>query len=211
MKTCLKLVVALLATVGASWIPAQAQLVGDAAAGESKAATCAACHGTDGNSVIAVNPKLAGQHADYTLRQLKMFKSGERQNAIMAGMVAGLSEQDMADLAAFYAEQTVAPGVAEESMVEAGQLLYRAGDPDRGIPACMACHGPAGSGNPLTPYPTLAGQHSEYTQTVLTAFRDGMIWGEGDNENRIMNQVAENMSDADIDVVSTYLEGLHAR
>ena len=182
---------------------------GDPEAGKNKSATCTACHGVDGNSANGEWPKLAGQHADYLDRQLHLFKSGGRQNAIMMGMVAALSDEDMADLAAYYAENTVKPGVADPALVATGERVFRAGNPQSGVPACMACHGPAGAGNPLSGYPKLAGQHAVYTASVLRAFRDGAVWGAGDDANAVMAGVASNLTDEEIDAVASYLEGLY--
>jgi len=191
---------------------------GDAVAGEAKAATCGACHGLDGNAADAMYPKLAGQHEWYTARQLALYKSGERQNPIMQGFAAPLTPQDMRDLGAFFARKSVVPGVAsdapivagdEETWVARGARLYRAGSFQTETPACMACHGPSGRGNPGAKYPALAGQHTDYTKAKLTEFRDGAIWGRDDNANAIMSQVASTLTDADIEALSTYIEGLH--
>lgn len=121
---------------------------GNAAVGKTKAAVCAACHGADGNSVNPQFPKLAGQNANYLVEQLQDFKSGKRRNAIMSGMAASLSEQDMQDIAAWFSSQTVQPGEANPSLVTIGQQIYRGGDRESGVPACLACHGPDGAGNP---------------------------------------------------------------
>lgn len=191
---------------------------GDAAAGEAKAAACGACHGLDGNSADAMYPKIAGQHEWYIARQLALYKSGERPNPIMMGFAAPLTPQDMRDLGAFFASKQVAPGLASDAPVAAGseetwaargQRLYRAGDSETGTPACMACHGPAGRGNPGAKYPALGGQHADYTRLKLTEFRDGAVWGAGDNASVVMSEVARSLDDADIEALSTYLEGLH--
>jgi cytochrome c553 len=200
-------------------------LVGDATRGEELSAVCAACHGLDGNSVDPINPKLAGQHELYTYRQLKLFRSGARENAIMLGFASVLSNQDMRDIGAWYATQRVTPGVANDAPIregeeltwaELGRRLYQGGDAERQIPACMACHGPTGRGNPGSAYPALAGQHADYTRAKLVEFRDGMVWGEGtrghpitENANVVMAGVARYLSDEDIEALSTYIEGLH--
>ncbi len=192
---------------------------GNAEAGAAKAAACAACHGLDGNSADPLYPKLAGQHEKFIARQLALFKSGERQNAIMMGFSAALSAQDMRDIGAHFASQVVVPGVADDSLVasgpnqgrkfyEVGQRLFRAGNPARGVPACQACHGPAGAGVP-GPFPALGGQHAGYTAATLTAFRDGAVWGKDANANAVMAAVAANLTDEDIQGLSTFLEGLH--
>ena len=183
--------------------------VGDAAAGATKAAVCGACHGLDGNSTDPQYPKLAGQHADYTARHLALFKEGKRDNAIMAGFALPLSEQDMLDLGAHFATLTVQTGVADESMVATGKQLYRGGDAKRGIPACMGCHGPTGHGNPLVPYPSLAGQHATYTADMLRRFRDGAVYGDAEGNNLAMSAIAATLTDAEIEALASYLEGLH--
>lgn len=182
---------------------------GDPAAGESKSATCTACHGADGNSVVGEWPKIAGQHESYILRQLQLYKNGGRENAVMLGMVATLTPQDMADLGAYYAEKTVKPGVADAGMLATGQDLYRGGDATRGIPACLACHGPAGRGNPGSVYPSLTGQHAQYTANVLRQFKAGAVWGQGDQANAIMATIAANLTEDEILALATYIEGLH--
>jgi cytochrome c553 len=192
---------------------------GDAAAGATKAAACAACHGMDGNSADPLYPKLAGQHESYIARQLALFKSGERDNAIMLGFAAALTAQDMRDIGAFYATQKVVPGVADDSLIasgpnqgrrfyQLGEQLFRVGRPETGVPGCQACHGPTGRGIP-GPYPALGGQHASYTATTLTAFRAGKFWGRGDNVNAVMSGVAANLTDEEIQALSTYIEGLH--
>ncbi|NNK38255.1 MAG: cytochrome c4, partial [Xanthomonadales bacterium] len=144
-------------------VSSQAYAAGDAAAGQSKSAICAACHSVDGNSAVPNWPKLAGQHEQYLLRQLQLIKSGARPVPEMMAITPGLSDQDLMDLSAYFASQTINGGVADESKVPLGERIYRAGNADSGVPACMACHGPAGEGNPLAGYPALAGQHAVYT------------------------------------------------
>ncbi len=182
---------------------------GDPAAGQTKSAGCAGCHGPDGNSPSDAFPKLAGQHAEYITRQLKLFKDGSRQNAIMAGMAAALSEQDMADVAAFFAGKTIQPGAADADKVPMGEALYRGGDSTTGTPACMACHGPDGSGNGPAGYPALGGQYASYVAAKLKEFRNGTVWGKGDDANKIMATVAKHLTDEQIDAVSSYIQGLH--
>lgn len=193
---------------------------GDAAAGQEKSATCVACHGIDGNASDPQYPKLAGQHERYIARQLALYRSGDRQDPIMMGFAAGLSAQDMRDLGAFFASQTGTPGVADESLVasgpnqgrqffEAGRDLYRAGDQERGIPACLACHGPSGTGNPGPSYPKVAGQHAQYTAQILRAYRDGKVLP-GENLGDVMAAIARDLTDEEIDSLSSYIEGLHS-
>lgn len=187
----------------------EAGAAGDAAAGGGKAAICAACHGAGGNSVVPQWPKLAGQHEGYLLRQMMLIQSGARPVPEMIGIVAGLNEQDMADLSAFFATQVRQGGVADESLVATGQKLWRAGNADSGVPACMACHGPAGEGNPLAGYPALAGQHALYTANLLRRFRGGENWGPKDASSQVMNGVAAEMTDGEIDAVASYIQGLY--
>ena len=182
---------------------------GDAEAGQGKSAICAACHGMDGNSTVPTWPKLAGQHESYLTRQATLIKSGARMVPEMAGITPGLSEQDIEDISAYFASQVNSGGVADESKVELGERIYRAGNAESGVPACMACHGPAGEGNPLSGYPALAGQHSVYTAKALTRFRAGENWGEQDAPSQIMNGSAAALTDEEIEAVASYLQGLH--
>lgn len=209
----LSLALAFAATAQAAEKPASAETATpkiDAAKGRQIAAqVCAACHNPDGNSAVAANPKLAGQHADYLYKQLKNFKAdgakpAERNNPIMGGMVAALTEQDMKNVAAFYASQTQKAEQAKAQVIEAAQKLYRAGDAARGLPACAACHGPAGAGIPAQ-YPRIAGQFSEYSEAQLKAFREG---SRANDPNRMMRAVAARMSDVEIKAVSDYVAGL---
>ena len=189
-------------------VPALA--AGDADAGQAKAAVCAACHGADGNSVVPNWPKIAGQHAAYLQRQLSLIKTGDRTVVEMAGIVISLSEQDMADLAAYFSSQTASPGLTDEVLRASGERLYRSGNPDTDIPACMSCHGPAGEGNPLSGYPHLAGQHSVYTEKMLTGFRAGTTWGAEDANSKVMTDVSKRLTDAEIKAVASYVQGLHS-
>ena len=182
---------------------------GDAAAGEQKAATCAACHGVDGNSTVAMWPKIAGQHEAYLNRHITLIRDGQRPVPEMMGIVANLSDQDIADLSAYFAGQSVSPGAADEALVARGEQLYRAGDAKEGIPACIACHGPAGEGNPLAGYPWVASQHATYTASMLTKYRDGQTWGEDDAESTVMVGVARRLTDDDINALASYLQGLY--
>lgn len=182
---------------------------GDAGKGEEKSTLCAACHGADGNSTIAMWPKLAGQHESYLQRQISLIKSGARPVPEMMGITAMLTEQDIPDLAAFYSAQVSQPAVAELELVDAGERIYRAGNADTGVPACMACHGPAGEGNPVSAYPALAGQHSVYTAKMLTGFKAGTRFGEDDSASSIMVGVAARLSEAEIRAVASYIQGLY--
>lgn len=179
---------------------------GDPAKGQTLAAgVCAGCHGADGNSGVPANPTLAGQHAGYTAKQLANFKSGERKNAIMQGMAAALSPQDMLDLGAFYARQQAKPRPAnDKELALIGQKLYRAGNAAAGLPACAGCHSPNGAGIPAQ-YPRLAGQHVEYTVAQLKAFRAGE---RGNDMNKVMRTIASRLSDREIQALSEYVSGL---
>ncbi len=209
-----RLILATAAFAAAAHAPtlfAQYVVKGDAAKGQEIAAkVCAACHGPDGNSPLAVNPSLAGQHAEYIYKQLGNFKSkdgkpAERNNAIMAGNVAGLSDDDMKNLAAYYASQTPRPRAARDAeLVKQGQLIYRGGIAAKGLAACASCHSPNGAGLP-TQYPRIAGQHAEYTAAQLKAFRSG----ERKNDlNSMMRTVAGKLSDREMAAVSEYIAGL---
>lgn len=202
-----RLGVAALAALAALAAP-QVFATGDVAAGQAKSAICAACHGVDGNSVVPNWPKLAGQHDQYMTRQVLLIKAGARMVPEMAGIVQGLSEQDIEDLSAYFAAQPVAAGVADESSLTLGERIFRAGNAESGVPACMACHGPAGEGNPLAGYPALAGQHTVYSANMLTRFRAGENWGEGDL-SQVMNGAAAELTDEEIAAVASYIQGLY--
>ena len=198
------------AIVGLSLLAASlARADGDSAAGQQKAAVCAACHGIDGNSVVAQWPKLAGQHPAYLARQVRLIRDGARMVPEMAGIVAGLSDTDIDDLAAWYSTQPRGPGVADPALITLGERIYRAGNAETALPACMACHGPAGEGNPLAGYPALAGQHALYVSNALTRFRSGQTWGAEDNQSKVMAGVAAPLSQSEIEAVASYIQGLH--
>ncbi len=178
---------------------------GDPTAGKTKSVTCAACHGPDGNSTVTQYPKLAGQSADYLLKQLQEFKGGARVNPVMVGMVAPLSPQDMEDLAAYFASQPIARGAADPALAPAGEAVFRGGNLTNGVPACMACHGVAGAGNPAAKFPALAGQHAEYTEAQLKAFR---AMERANDAGQMMRGVAAKLSDPEIKAVASYVQGL---
>jgi cytochrome c553 len=170
---------------------------------------CAACHGADGNSAIAMNPKLAGQHADYLYKQLLDYtvqpkaKSALRENAVMAGFAASLPDEDKRNVAAYFAAQKLKPGTAKnKETLELGQRIYRAGIPERAVPACSGCHGPSGAGIP-SQYPRLGGQYAEYTEAQLKAFRDGTR-----RNNEAMQQIAARLSDREMKAIADYVAGL---
>jgi len=192
-------------------VAAEPPFKGDAAKGQVLASqTCAACHGADGNSQIAVNPKLAGQIPEYLHKQLSNFKAAagkkaERDNPVMAGMVANLPAEDMRNLAAYYAAQAAKTGAAKSrDLVALGQKIYRGGNAGKGVPACASCHGPNGAGMPAQ-YPRLAGQHAEYTEAQLKAFRTGE---RANDANNSMRGTAGKLSDREIQGVSDYIAGL---
>lgn len=197
---------AIVATCALLGVMTTALAAGDAAAGKQKSATCVACHGADGNSANGEWPKLAGQNVKYLVKQLHEFKAGDRANPIMSGMAAPLSDQDMADLAAFYVNQKVAPGEADPQLVEAGQALYKGGNLASGVSACMACHGPTGAGVPEAGFPSIAGQHAQYTETQLKAFRSMQ---RANDPGQMMRNIAMKMTDAEMKAVASYIQGLH--
>ena len=187
-------------------LPLSAAQAGDPQRGQELSQSCAACHQADGNSTNPEWPKLAGQHPKYTVKQLKDFQEGElRHNDLMAGEVADLSEQDMKDLAAFYAEQEPTYETADEELVERGEQIYRGGIPSDGVAACIACHGAEGQGNPEAMFPKVAGQHATYNLDQLQYFRDGE---RSNDAGQMMRGILRNMSDEDMEAVSQYMAGL---
>lgn len=181
---------------------------GNAQAGAQKAATCAACHGPGGNGAISPQfPKLADQGASYILEQLQEFKDQSRKNPIMFAQATPLSKEDMSDLAVFFSEQAFVPGVATPDSVKLAQPLYRGGDPAKGIPACAACHGPTGAGDPAALYPRIGGQNAAYVVTQLEAFRAGTRGG-ANARGKVMQDVAAKLSDQDINALASYVAGL---
>jgi len=185
----------------------QAQAAGDPVAGKAKAGQCAACHGPDGNSVNPEWPKLAGQHADYLVKQLQFFKDGERENTTMKPMASVLDAQGREDVAAFYASQKVNTGMADPELVELGEKIYRSGNAESGIAPCMGCHGPAGAGNPAALYPALRGQNARYVEIQLHGFAEGKRVNE--NAKKMMQLLASRMTNKEIRAVASYIQGLH--
>lgn len=181
---------------------------GDPKAGEGKAAVCFACHGPQGNSTNPVWPSLAGQSSKYVVEQLKFFKAGIRPDPVMSVQAASLSEQDMNDLAAYFAAQAPKPGVASPQSVAVAQPLYRGGDAARGVPACGACHGPTGAGNPAAGYPRLSGQQAAYTGKSLRDLRGLAGKNLPEGNTKVMVAVAAKLTDAEIDALASYLAGL---
>lgn len=199
-----KLLISLLVSVG---ITGMAHATGgDATAGSQKVAVCAACHGADGNSPMGAFPSLAGQSSRYLLKQMQDQLSGARVIPEMTGMLDGLSERDMRDIAAFYERQTPVIGQTPAEMLELGKSIYRAGIADKGIAACAACHMPSGQGNNPARFPALSGQHPEYTALQLRKFASE----ERHNDpNRMMRDIAVKMSDAEMEAVAHFIRGLH--
>ncbi|WP_394538587.1 c-type cytochrome [Lysobacter enzymogenes] len=198
---------------------------GDVKAGATKAGTCAACHGLDGNPTDPQYPRLAGQSERYIAHQIALFKTGERNTGMAAAMkpfADALSEQDARDLGAYFATQKSGAGVADDTVVAAGpnkdkkfyqvgEELFRRGDKARGIPACMACHGPGGAGNPGPAYPHLAGQQAAYSQRRLEEYRAGTTTQRDPHLFNVMAGVAKQLTDEEIGSLASYLQGLHER
>jgi len=180
---------------------------GNAEQGQTKSATCAACHGADGNSINPEWPSLAGQHPGYLSNALHEFKSGQRSNVLMSGQATALDDQAIEDLATYFATQKQSRRTADPALVEQGERLYRGGNLDKGISACMACHGPTGRGNPGAGYPVLAGQHATYTSNQLIAYRAGERQTDAE-QNQVMRNIAALMSDKEIYAVASYIQGL---
>ncbi len=192
-----------LLVVSLGLVAAQGALAQDA---KTKAATCGACHGPDGNSVNPEWPNLAGQHPAYVIAQLQAFKGNVRKNPNMNAMAAPLSDQDMADLAGYFAGQTLKVPSVDAEAANAGAKVYRGGNAETGVPACMACHGPNGAGNAAANYPAVRGQHAKYTTLQLSAYKSGE---RATDPKSIMRSIAARMSAEEIDAVSRYIEGLH--
>ena len=187
-------------------VSVNSQAAGNVTAGKNKSMACAGCHGADGNSAMAIWPKLAGQHAGYLAKQLDDFKSGARKDPTMTAMAASLQKQDIDDIAAYYAAQPIKVGTANAALVAAGEKIYRAGNKENGVAACMACHGPAGAGNAAAKFPSLGGQHTDYIAKTLKDFRNGV---RTNDSAKMMQDVAAKLSDADIKAVASYMSGLH--
>ncbi len=186
-------------------------LKGDPAAGQGKAVTCGACHGADGNSVVPNFPKLAGLGEKYLLKQMKDIRSGLRPVAAMAGQVDNMSDQDLADIAAFYDSQNRSPAMADAEMVELGRKIYLSGIMERKVAACSGCHSPTGKGNGPAGFPGLSGQHADYIAAQLKMFRKGYEDPAGrvnDGDSKIMRTTAFELSDLEIQAVASYASGL---
>jgi cytochrome c553 len=197
---------ALTAALIAAFFISPVNAAGDAAAGQGKAAVCAACHGGDGKAILGTYPNLAGQHATYTAKQLTDYRDGNRVNALMSGQAANLSDQDIQDLAAYYSSMDKIEGVASEENLQEGMNIYRGGITSAGVAACSACHGPAGNGNGPATWPMISGQNAEYTADQLRYFRSGE---RANDPVEMMRGVAKRMTDAEITAVANYIAGLH--
>ena len=199
-----KLLVSLLLTLGVTGV---AHAAGDATAGQTKAAVCGACHGPDGNSAAPNFPKLAGQGERYLLKQMQDIKGGKRTVIEMTGLLNNLSDQDLADIAAYFSSQKGSIGQADPKLVARGEALFRGGNLELGMPSCTGCHAPNGAGNDLAGFPKLNGQHATYVAKQLTDFREGNRTNDGDS--MIMRAIAAKLSNKDIEAVSSYIQGLH--
>jgi cytochrome c553 len=197
----------ILASITMFFFLSGAAIAGDAAAGKAKSAACGGCHGFDGNSSIPAYPKLAGQNEAYIVNQINAFKANtDRQNAIMMGMAAGLSDEDAADIGAYFQAQSLkdaAPFDADKAA--AGRELYKGGDMQKGIPACQACHGPAGAGTAGIGYPQLGGQYVDYTLAQLKAFKEGT---RKNDDKMLMRSIVEKLSDEEMAAVANYIASL---
>jgi len=198
---------ALTAALIAAWLVSPVHAAGDAAAGQSKAAVCAACHGADGKAIQAAYPNLAGQHPQYLAKQLTDYRDGNRNNALMSGQAANLSDQDILDLAAYFGGMQKIEGIASEENLEKGMNIYRGGITSAGIAACAACHGPDGSGNGPAAWPMLSGQNAEYTADQLRYFRSAE---RANDPASMMRGIAERLTDGEIAAVANYIAGLHS-
>lgn len=199
-----KVLVSLLLTLG---ITGLAHAAGDATAGQSKAAVCGACHGPDGNSPAPNFPKLAGQGERYLLKQIHDIKNGDRTVVEMTGILDNLSEQDIADIAAYFSSQKMSVGAADPELVKRGEALFRGGKLEEGMPACIGCHSPNGAGIAAAGFPHLSGQHATYVAKQLTDFREGNRTNDGDATT--MRTIAAKLSNKDIEALSSYIQGLH--
>ncbi|PLW70849.1 c-type cytochrome [Pseudohalioglobus lutimaris] len=203
--------VVILASLLMGWTQIASAQMGDAAVGKEMAVTCSACHGADGNSAVPTFPKLAGLGEKYLLKQLKDIRDGARPVPTMVGQVDNMSDQDLANIAAFYAAQPRSGGQADPSLVALGEKVYRAGVAERNVAACSACHSPTGKGNAPAGFPALAGQHADYIAAQLRSYRKGYEDESGrtnDGDIMIMRTNAFGLSDKEIDAVASYASGL---
>ncbi len=191
----------------ASQAQAESLVEGSAEDGKAKSMMCTACHGAEGNSVNPLWPSVAGQSAPYIVAQLEAFKSGSRSDPLMTAQAMLLSDGDMRDIAVYFESlPAAAMAVADPSKVDKGQALYRGGDSDNGVAACLACHGPTGRGNPAAKYPALQGQHAAYTAKQLSDYASNTR--QSDGKTRIMRDIASRLSEDDIKALASYVQGL---
>jgi cytochrome c553 len=193
--------------LAATHVQAESLVDGSAEAGKAKAVVCGACHGLEGISSLATWPNLAGQNAPYLVTQLKAFKNGSRQDPLMSGQAMMLSDEDMANLAVYFESlPAAAQAVADESLLERGEALYRGGNLEDKTSACLACHGPTGRGNPAAGYPALRGQHATYSAKQLNDYASGARTSDG--KTRMMRDIAARLDKEDIAALSSYVQGL---
>lgn len=205
MKKYITAIVASMVFAGTAF--ADGLVEGDADAGKAKSITCAACHGADGNSVNPVWPSIAGQHATYLVEQLQAFKNGSRNEPLMLGQVMMLSDDDMNNLAVYYAGMpAAAKSVADPAIVDRGERIYRGGNRDNATSACIACHGPTGLGNPAAGVPAVKGQYAVYAATQLRNYANGTRTSDG--PTRVMRDIAAKLSEEDIVALASYMQGL---
>jgi cytochrome c553 len=197
-----KLIVCMM--IGLGWM-SFAYAAGDAASGQGKVAVCSGCHGADGNSMIPSFPKLAGQGEVYLVNQLKDIRDGARNVPQMMGILTGRTDQDLADMAAFYSTQKVTVGATNPDLLDLGRQIYRAGIAEKGVAACTACHSPTGAGNAQAGFPAVGGQHSDYLISQLKAYRTET---RTNGQAKLMQQVAALLSDKEIEAVASYMQGL---
>ncbi len=197
----------ILASIASCLLMSGAAIAGEASSGKSKSAACGGCHGFDGNSPIPTYPKLAGQNEAYIVKQVKDFKANsDRQNPIMFGMVAALSDQDASDIGAYFQAQSLKDAATfDADKAAAGREIYKGGDLQKGIPACQACHGPTGAGTAGIGYPQLGGQYTDYTLAQLKAFKNG---SRKNDDKKLMRNIVEKMSDKDMEAVANYIASL---
>ena len=196
-----KVLISLIVSVGLM----SAAQAGDAVAGKTKAATCGACHGADGNSLVPNFPKIAAQGERYLVKQITDIKNGDRQVPEMMGFVAGLTETDIADISAYFASQSTASGAADPALVEAGKAIFLGGNAKTGVPACIACHGAGGKGLEAAGFPRVAGQYAAYTEKQLKDFYSAK---RTNDSNNVMRDIASRMHMDEIKAVSSYIQGL---
>tara|TARA_B110000285_G_scaffold13247_2_gene13135 strand:- start:65 stop:649 length:585 start_codon:yes stop_codon:yes gene_type:complete len=190
--------------IGLGWM-SFAYAAGDAASGQGKVAVCSGCHGADGNSMIPSFPKLAGQGEVYLVNQLKDIRDGARNVPQMMGILTGRTDQDLADMAAFYSTQKVTVGATNPDLLDLGRQIYRAGIAEKGVAACTACHSPTGAGNAQAGFPAVGGQHADYLISQLKAYRTET---RTNGQAKLMQQVAALLSDKEIEAVASYMQGL---